>query len=148
MKITLATAEDIPTLCSLLGNLFDQEAEFSADVSAQQRGLEAIIESPSVGVILVSRDAGNITAMVSLLYSVSTALGGRVCMLEDMVVAPEFRGTNIGTQLLEYAVLYAREQNVMRITLLTDSDNQAAQRFYQRQGFTLSSMVAMRKERV
>ncbi|WP_299204502.1 GNAT family N-acetyltransferase [uncultured Amphritea sp.] len=145
MNITLATEKDIPELCRLLGYLFAQEAEFQPDIAAQQRGLKTIIESPQTGAILVSRNGDHIVGMVSLLYSVSTALGGRVCMLEDMVIAPDQRGSNRGTELLEGAITYAREQGVMRITLLTDQDNEAAQRFYQRQGFTHSPMLAMRR---
>ncbi|RTE67397.1 GNAT family N-acetyltransferase [Amphritea opalescens] len=152
MSIAIATEADIPALCHLLGYLFAQEAEFEADIEAQQQGLKMIIRSPQVGTILLSRQQGRIVGMVSLLYSVSTALGGRVCMLEDMVVAPEYRrledGSHIGTELLEQAVVYARQQGVLRITLLTDDDNIAAQRFYQRQGFHFSTMQAMRKSLV
>lgn len=149
MTITLATEADMPALCSLLETLFAQEVEFKPDIDAQQRGLKMIIASPQVGAILVSRRQGKVVAMVSLLYSVSTALGGRVCTLEDMVVAPEYRrlddGSHIGTALLTHAIHYAREQGVLRITLLTDDDNHAAQRFYQRQGFAFSTMQVMRK---
>lgn len=145
MTITLAIEKDIPELCQLLGELFDQEAEFEPDIEAQLRGLKIIIGTPEVGNILVVRKEGKIIAMVSLLYSISTALGGRVCMLEDIVVAPEFRGSNSGTELLEHAIEHARKQGVLRITLLTDQANEAAQRFYHRQGFSLSSMVPMRR---
>lgn len=145
MTITLAVEKDIPELCQLLGYLFDQETEFEQDIEAQQCGLKIIIVTPEIGNILVVRKEGLIIGMVSLLYSVSTALGGRVCMLEDMVVAPEFRGSNSGSELLEHAIEYARKQGALRITLLTDQDNEAAQRFYHRQGFRLSSMMPMRR---
>ncbi|WP_428034510.1 GNAT family N-acetyltransferase [Amphritea sp.] len=144
MNISLATLDDIPDLCRLLGYLFELEAEFTPEIQLQQRGLKAIIESPQSGTILVSREQGRPVGMVSLLYSISTALGGRVCTLEDMVVEPDKRGSAIGSELLSHAIDYAREQGVKRITLLTDHDNAAAQQFYQRQGFVLSPMVAMR----
>ncbi len=144
MNISLATPDDIPELCRLLGYLFEQEAEFKPDIQLQQQGLKAIIQSPESGTIMVSREGGRLVGMVSLLYSISTALGGRVCVLEDMVVEPDKRGSGIGTDLLNHAIGYAREQGVKRITLLTDQDNTAAKRFYSQQGFSLSSMVAMR----
>ncbi len=145
MNICLATEKDIPELCCLLGCLFEQEAEFNPDVVTQQKGLKKIIESPQIGEIIVSRKSDRIVGMVSLLYSISSALGGRVCMLEDMVVVPQFRGSDIGTKLIEHAVAYASEQGVMRMTLLTDQGNKAAHRFYQRQKFSISSMVVMRR---
>jgi ribosomal protein S18 acetylase RimI-like enzyme len=82
--------------------------------------------------------------MVSLLFTISTALGGRVALLEDMVVNPTYRGQGIGSQLLTYAVEFARTQQILRITLLTDHDNVTAQHFYQQHGFQQSGMQAWR----
>jgi GNAT superfamily N-acetyltransferase len=87
---------------------------------------------------------GQIVGMVNLLFTISTALGERVALLEDMVVSPEVRGTGIGAKLLSEAISLARERGCKRITLLTDRSNEAAQRFYAKQGFVLSSMVPMR----
>jgi len=145
MNITTAKTSDIPALCELLTVLFSQEAEFMPDREAQRRGLDRIVRDPEIGHILVARDDGEkILAMVNLLYTVSTALGARVALLEDMIVSPGFRGCGVGSRLLEHAVRFARTQGCERITLLTDVDNESAQRFYLRQGFTTSSMIPLR----
>ena len=86
MFITPANIADIPALCALLNELFTQEAEFETDYQAQSRGLAAIIANPEVGCILLARREDAIVGMVNLLYTVSTALGERVALLEDMVV--------------------------------------------------------------
>ncbi len=139
-----ALPADIPALCGLLAILFGQEAEFQADQAVQQAGLNLLFDQPELGTLLVARDGPQPVAMVGLLYTVSTALGGRVALLEDMLVHPDYRNRAIGSQLLSHAVAVAREQGCRRITLLTDSDNIAAQDFYRRQGFVLSEMVPMR----
>lgn len=144
MEIRPATPADIPALCQLLDQLFAQEAEFSPERTAQQRGLAAIIGDPAVGTILVAVAAGRIVAMVNLLYTVSTALGERVALLEDMVVDGDARGAGTGSALLEHAIAHARASGCRRITLLTDADNLAAQRFYHRHGFGRSPMIALR----
>ena len=82
--------------------------------------------------------------MVSLLYSVSTALGCTVCWLEDMVVHPEERGTGLGTRLLQRAVSYAKDRGAGRISLLTDADNRPAKKLYKRAGFEESTMTTLR----
>ncbi|MNY66030.1 putative phosphinothricin acetyltransferase YwnH [compost metagenome] len=74
----------------------------------------------------------------------STALGARVALLEDMVVDTGARGTGIGSALLEQAIAHARDSGCRRITLLTDGDNAAAQRLYRRHGFGRSPMVPLR----
>ncbi len=144
MDITLATEADVPVLCDLLGILFAQEAEFRPDPAVQATGLRAILRSPDVGQILVARDGSAVVGMLSLLFLPSTALGGRVALLEDMVVRPDARGVGIGARLLQTAIAFARSAGCLRVTLLTDGDNAAAQRFYSRHGFGRSAMLPMR----
>jgi GNAT superfamily N-acetyltransferase len=143
-SIQVATAADIPALCELLALLFAQEAEFTPDPQAQRRGLARIVEDPAVGTILVAREEGAVVGMVNLLYTVSTALGERVALLEDMVVAPPARGRGVGSELLREAIAHASAEGCKRITLLTDGANEAAQRFYGRHGFAPSGMMPMR----
>ena len=144
MQIDIAKSADIPDLSHLLSHLFSQEAEFRPDPAAQARGLAQIIGNPETGAILVARENGYIAGMVNLLYTVSTALGARVVLLEDMVVAPGMRDQGVGSSLLQAAVEHARQNGFRRITLLTDHDNASAQRFYRRHGFAASPMVPFR----
>ena len=144
MQIDKATPNDIPALSALLSVLFAQEAEFTPDTAAQSRGLARIIEDSGIGTILVAREAGQILGMVNLLFTTSTALGARVALLEDMIVAPQARGRGVGSLLLSHAIERAGADGCKRITLLTDRANAAAQRFYARHGFVSSGMVPMR----
>ncbi|MCB0211345.1 MAG: GNAT family N-acetyltransferase [Anaerolineae bacterium] len=144
MEIATATADDIPELVELLCILFAQEAEFTPDVEAHTRALSTIIANPDIGVILVAKNQERVVGMVNLLFTVSTALGERVGLVEDMVVLPTWRGTGVGSHLLSRAVDKARECGCRRLTLLTDADNHAAHKFYERHGFVLSEMVPFR----
>jgi len=144
MQITPANPSDIPALCDLLGILFSQEADFKPNYEAQSRGLAHIISSPEIGLILVARQDNQIIGMVNLLFTISTALGDRVALLEDMVVSPNARGNGVGSCLLEQAIQFARLKGCKRITLLTDSTNESAQRFYQKHGFGFSAMIPLR----
>lgn len=144
MLIEKATAADIPALRDLLSLLFSQEAEFTPNPEAQQRGLARIIGNPGIGAVLVARQDARLVGMVNLLFTVSTALGERVALLEDMVVSPAARGAGVGAKILAEAISFARAQGCKRITLLTDRDNEPAQRFYAKQGFVMSGMVPMR----
>tara|TARA_R110001606_G_C15404643_1_gene654167 strand:+ start:44316 stop:44774 length:459 start_codon:yes stop_codon:yes gene_type:complete len=145
MKFELATLSDVPKLCWLLNLLFEQEVEFKPNLEAQSLGLELIIKNPNVGAIIVARNNGELIAMVNILYTVSTALGARVGILEDMVVSKSHRGVGVGSKLIEFALEYAKQQGCKRMTLLTDHDNETGHGFYQKHGFSRSSMVAFRK---
>jgi GNAT superfamily N-acetyltransferase len=144
LKIATATLADIPQLCTLLAVLFNQEAEFSPDSNRQASGLRQIIEHPDCGRILVVREQETLLGMANLLFTVSTARGGRVAILDDFVVRPERRGQGLGTALLQAARDLAEAEGCSRITLQTDADNGAAMRLYRRHGYTQSTMVPFR----
>ena len=140
MHVLEATHADIPSLCALLEILFSQEAEFFPSVEKQKNGLELILNNEHIGKIFVLKHDERVIGMVSLLFSVSTALGAKVAWLEDMVVHPDFRGQACGSKLLSHAIEAAKKLTCKRITLLTDTDNIDAHRFYERLGFKGSSM--------
>ena len=145
VHIREATLADVPQLSNLLTLLFSQEADFTPDVERQTTGLSLIIGQPEIGrIYCATTKTGNIVGMVSILYTVSTAEGGRAAWLEDMVVHPELRGGGIGEQLLQTAIVKARAAGCRRITLLTDAVNDRAIRFYGRAGFKPSAMVPLR----
>ena len=145
MELEVAKIEDVKELSVLLNYLFQQETEFKPNKEAQNRGLSTIISNPEMGKILIARESDKIIGMVNLLYTFSTALGESVAILEDMVVIPEVRNSGVGSKLLNYAIEFAKNNRCKRITLLTDEDNEKAHKFYKRNGFDRSSMIAFRR---
>lgn len=141
-----AALNDIPQLCTLLAILFTQEADFQPDTEKQSAALRKIIAHPETGCILVLCEGNNISGMVNLLFTVSTACGGKVGLLEDMVIHPSRRGGGLGSELLQAAIKLAQHEGCLRITLLTDRTNNAAIRFYQQHGFGMSGMIPLRLE--
>jgi GNAT superfamily N-acetyltransferase len=109
---------DIPELLILLELLFTQEAEFSFNAEMTQNALNEIIQDNSIGEIFVATHNNTPIAMVSILYTISSALGGKVGLLEDMIVHPKYRFDGIGSQLLQYALKKAKDKNIKRLTLL------------------------------
>jgi GNAT superfamily N-acetyltransferase len=143
--IRTAVDGDVPRCAELLGILFSQEYEFSAEAETQSTALSLIIQNPELGQIFVAEVAGTVQGMVMLLFTISTFLGKKVALLEDMVVAPEWRGKGVGSLLLNHAVHFARQEGFGRITLLTDRDNATAQQLYTEKGFIKSEMMVFRK---
>jgi len=139
-----ATLEDLPSLAELLMDLFSQESDFRPDYNNQMRGLRLLLEQPSRGRIFVLRSANQIIGMINLLFTISTAEGGFVILLEDLIIAKNFRGQGMGSQLLLYALDYVRQKNFLRITLLTDRLSPGSLGFFEKHGFQKSDMIPMR----
>lgn len=141
----VACTQDIKELCRLLNELFTQEAEFTPDEASQERALAKIISDESIGEIFVASQGGEIVAMVNILYTISTALGAKVAILEDMIVDKRYRGQDIGSSLMDFALKCIKIKGCMRVTLLSDGDNFKAHKFYEKQGFVKSAMIPFRK---
>lgn len=144
IELGAARREELPQLVALLGILFSQEAEFVPDDAKQTRALEKILSDESVGTIYVARAGGRVIAMATLIYTISTAEGGTAALFEDLVVLPGHRGRGIASSLLEFVIQEARKQGVLRLTLLTDMQNERAQALYRKLGFADSTMKPMR----
>jgi len=141
---SIACLNELPELIELLNDLFTQDIEFAPDYNKQKTGLEAIIQNPEIGEILVLKVDDRIVGMVSLLYSISTALGGKVAIIEDMIIRKDYRGKGIGKELLAQAIAFSKKRDCLRLTLLTDFNNDVAIRFYRQFGFKQSEMIPMR----
>src|SRR5467141_1846190 len=139
-----ATEADLDELSDLLGELFSEESDFRPNKEKQLRGLRLVFEQPNRGRVFVLRRDHSIVGMINLLFTISTAEGGFVILLEDLVIHKEVRGHGYGSKLLNHAIEFARQKNFLRITLLTDRPENQAQEFFRRHGFHESTMIPMR----
>jgi GNAT superfamily N-acetyltransferase len=144
-KVEMATLDDLPALTELVMDLFSMSAgDFKPDRALQERGLRLILEQPNRGRIVVIRNEDKIFGMVNMLFTISTARGGFVILMEDVVIHPHHRGQGYGTMLVNHVVEFAKQKNFLRITLLTDKISAESQEFFQKQGFIYSNMIPMR----
>ena len=144
IRYELASAKDLPQMVELLGRLFEQEAEFTPNAAKQEAALKMILADAKLGKLYVAKEASKVVAMASMLFTVSTAEGGKAALFEDLVVHPDHRKQGIGAKLLEFVIGQARAEGVMRLTLLTDMQNERAQVLYRKLGFVGSPMKPMR----
>ncbi len=138
-----AQEKDLPVLVELLNELFSNELEFSPDAQKQLQGLRALLLSDN-GDILVLEIDNEVIGMVSLQYLISTFLGGKVAQLEDMIISKMYRKKGYGSKLFSHALSYARDNGCLRVTLLTDYNNDIAIRFYESFNLKKSQMIPMR----
>ena len=144
IKFEVASGKDLQQMVALLGQLFEQEAEFTPDAAKQEAALKMILADAKSGKLFVAKDGSKVVAMASLLYTVSTAEGGKAALFEDLVVHADYRRQGIGARLLEHVIAQARAEGILRLTLLTDMQNEQAQVLYRRLGFVGSPMKPMR----
>ena len=142
--IVPAILNDLPQLTQLLMELFEMEGDFEPNSEKQEEGLRLILEHPNRGRILVIKNESKIIGMVNMLFTISTAEGGMVLLLEDFIIHPMSRGHGYGKKLLTAVTEFAQQKDFKRITLLTDKISDESQNFFNKEGFQFSKMIPMR----
>jgi len=148
MDITIRPArpEDIPRMCDLLAKLFAIESDFTPDKVKQTHGLSALVADPSGRtLVLVAVSDMIVIGMATVQTLISTAEGGRVGLIEDVIVEEKFRGAGIGSLLLKEIFARSRKMRLMRLQLLADRDNQPALDFYLSRGLTATRLICLRE---
>jgi GNAT superfamily N-acetyltransferase len=141
-----ARADDIPQMCDLLSELFSIESDFSPDGQKQARGLILLINDTSgSSAVFVAEDAGEIVGMCSVQMLISTAEGGPVGLIEDLIVRQEHRGKGIGTGILSEIFGWCISKKITRLQLLRDEGNAGALKFYTGNGWSDTRLYCMRK---
>lgn len=148
IKYRPAQVADLPQIVVLLGQLFAIEQDFNPDATRQLAALKLML--PREDILLWVAEARleegtRVVGFCSVQSLISSAEGGPVGLIEDVVVAPDWRASGVGRRLLEGAEAWARRRGMSRLQLLADEDNAAAQGFYAHHGWGRGNMRNWKK---
>jgi GNAT superfamily N-acetyltransferase len=149
IKYRPAQLADIPAIAALLVSLFTIEQDFTPDPARQVAGLKLML--PREDILLwvaeapVAGAAPRVIGFCSVQTLISTAEGGPVGLIEDVVVAEGWRSSGIGRKLLEGAEAWARRRGCSRLQLLADQKNPPALGFYAHLGWQQTSLCNWRR---
>jgi ribosomal protein S18 acetylase RimI-like enzyme len=146
ITIRAVLPSDIAQLVALLQELFTIEKDFVFDPIKQTNGLNQLLISDKDFILVAeSSNVNKVVGMCTIQTLISTAEGGQVGLLEDLVVAAGFRHQGIGAKLLAEAVCWAERQELKRLQLLADKNNLPTLSFYEKQGWLSTELVCLRK---
>jgi ribosomal protein S18 acetylase RimI-like enzyme len=104
IKFRPAQISDIPAVAGLIASLFAIEADFAADTTRQVAALKLMLLREDI-LLWVAEEVldgdSQVVGFCSVQTLISTAEGGPVGLVEDVVVADGWRGAGIGRRLLE-----------------------------------------------
>ena len=145
ISIRQAEQADIPSLTALLKILFSIEKDFIFNEVKQRKSLQKLIGNERCSV-LVAEHAGNIIGMCTGQLTVSTAEGGPALLVEDVVVAEDWRSKGVGSRLMDEMSRWALQAGVSRLQLLADRTNSRALGFYMNTGWRSTKLICLRKQ--
>lgn len=142
--IRRAKHADISGMIRLLRILFSIETDFTFDEGTQKRGLEMMLGDCTNRCIMVAELSEQIVGMCTAQILVSTAEGGIVALIEDLVVEDACRGEGIGKELLLVIESWAIARGARRLQLLADHNNTRALEFYKTMDWKVTELICLR----
>lgn len=144
--IRRAAIPDISSMIRLLKILFSIETDFAFDELVQRKGLEMMLSDNTDCCLMVAEINQQVIGMCTAQILVSTAEGGKVALIEDLVVEDAYRGHGLGKELLSAVEEWAMAQGVKRLQLLADRTNTPALNFYQKLNWKSTQLICLRKK--
>ncbi|EHU1195840.1 GNAT family N-acetyltransferase [Acinetobacter baumannii] len=137
MIVRRATYEDL----SQLAVLFDEYRQFygaSSNLEESHHFLKQRFENKESVFFIHIKDK-KITGFVLLYLGFSSVACSTYYILDDVYVTPLFRRQGSAKQLIDTAILFAKQENALRISLETQSNNHESHRLYEKMGFIRDS---------
>ena len=137
MIVRRATINDLDRLAVL----FDEYRQFygaSSDLNQSFKFLKQRFENKE-SVIFVHLKDEVLTGFVLLYLGFSSIACSQYYILDDVYVTPAFRRQGSAKQLIDTAILFARNEQALRISLETQKTNIESRRLYEAMGFILDN---------
>ena len=133
MIVRRATLEDLHPLAVL----FDEYRQFygaSSNLNLSYQFLKQRFENQE-SVIFIHIKDNVFTGFVLLYLGFSSVACSTYYILDDVYVTPIYRRQGSAKQLIDTAILFARHENALRISLETQKTNYQSHKLYEQMGF-------------
>lgn len=133
MIVRRATLEDLHPLAVL----FDEYRQFygaSSNLNLSYQFLKQRFENQE-SVIFIHIKDNVFTGFVLLYLGFSSVACSTYYILDDVYVTPIYRRQGSAKQLIDTAILFARHENALRISLETQKTNYQSHKLYEHMGF-------------
>ena len=133
MIVRRATQDDLAQLAVL----FDEYRQFygaSSQIQLSYDFLKQRFENEE-SVIFIHIKDDVITGFVLLYLGFSSVACSTYYILDDVYVTPSYRRQGSARQLIDTAILFARHENALRLTLETQKTNYQSHKLYESMGF-------------
>jgi ribosomal protein S18 acetylase RimI-like enzyme len=134
ISVRLADPCDAETVARLMIGFRDHLGLDWPSDNAFLAGVERLLDDPNTDFLLGFVD-DRATGVAALRYRLALWRAGTDCVVEDVFVEEDARGSGIGRAIMEEAVARARERGARRMALDVHDENDAAIALYESLGF-------------
>lgn len=140
-RIRAAVEGDLPSVVAAVGALLSELGGTSPPMEAMLEVGRALTNDPTTGAVLVAEADGELVGVLAASYQTALHVPGRYALIQDLWVAPAWRGRAVGRALLTALFELAREQGMTRAEVGLPRESfasiRATESFYIDNGFIL-----------
>ncbi|KMV00644.1 MULTISPECIES: GNAT family N-acetyltransferase [Acinetobacter] len=133
MLVRRAQVEDLQQLSVL----FDEYRQFYGASSNQELSYHFLKQrfEDQQTVIFINTKDDIFTGFILLYLRFSSVACSKFYVLDDVYITPLYRRHGAARQLIDTAILFARHENALRISLDTQKNNHQSHKLYESMGF-------------
>ena len=143
-KLRPAIRDDVPALLGLQSAYYAEDEYPFVEPLAGKAWIE-LLANPSLGSAWVVVAESRLVGYVVMTLGYSTEYRGQDAFIDEVYVAPAWRGRGLGHQLLEAVDAACRRLGAKALHLEVEKEKTAAQALYRRWGFADRQRVLMTK---
>lgn len=151
LSLIAPNPEHLAPFLALVDELFAYEA-LSPDPEQTHNAVRQLVDNPDLGqawfLALTEQDHTTLIGHIVLSYSFSLEFGGRMALIDQIYLKPEWRNQGIGTEILPMIEHQLKQAQAKAIALEVNIGNKAARRFYERHEFVPHRQFCMMTKRL
>jgi len=128
-----------------MGALYDEDGSTPLREDAAETALRGLLAAPDRGLVWVIEQAGEAAGYLVLTWGYSLEFHGRDAFIDELYLAPRYRGAGLGRQAVEWAEDACRAHGAGAVHLEVEMDNERAHALYRRSGFAERGLRLMTK---
>lgn len=135
MKIRTAEIQDLPHVLSLYAQpSMDNGKVLSLEEAQNLFSKNAHTEQT---LYIVEHESTIIASFTIIIIQMLSRCGGRMGMIEDIVVSTESQGKGVGSLIMDFATTKCMTEGCYRIAMVSGAHREEAHAFFQAKGFKL-----------
>jgi ribosomal protein S18 acetylase RimI-like enzyme len=125
--------------------LYDEDGSTPLRGDAAETALRELLAAPDRGLVWVIEQGGEAAGYLVLTWGYSLEFHGRDAFIDELYVAPRYRGAGVGRQAVEWAEDACKAHGAGAVHLEVEIDNERAHALYRRSGFAERGLRLMTK---
>lgn len=139
-----ATIADLATVADLVRQYYEFD-HIQHDAEEVHSGLTALLTDPTLGQAWLVLDGSQPVGYVIFTYGFDIEFGGRLALITDLYLGPDYRRQGIGTRLLEHIEAFCQTAGLRGLELQVETDNTEARGLYKKFGFEAADRIPLSK---